>query len=104
MILVLGYENFEQGTDPVLDWLIHYKADFKKITVDSLVGTQQCYAVDIYNDDIIYNGESMKKKISVVWNRRLLYDFPLKITVDNQITQRQLQKEINQEIQHQVYA
>ena len=36
MILILGTSSYEQGTNPVIDWLIHYKAAFIKITIEDL--------------------------------------------------------------------
>ena len=33
MILALSFDHYEQGTDPVIDWLIYHKADFVKVTI-----------------------------------------------------------------------
>ena len=37
MIVVLSYNWYEQGTDPVIDWLIYHKANFVKITIQDLL-------------------------------------------------------------------
>ncbi|QNK62323.1 hypothetical protein H7F33_17535 [Pedobacter sp. PAMC26386] len=100
MILVLSYKKFEQGTDPVVDWLIHYNADFMRVSVDDIASVQQNYTVDIYNDDIIYKGKSLKDKVKVIWNRRVLVDFQIKAELENLSAKAQLRGEANQELRH----
>ena len=37
MIVVLSYDFYEQGTDPVIDWLLFYNAPFVKVTYQDLI-------------------------------------------------------------------
>jgi len=34
MILILSYKDYEQGTDPISEWLLYYKYPFRKITIE----------------------------------------------------------------------
>ena len=70
MILVLTYSMYEQCTDPVIDWLIYEKIPFFKLNLEDLVTKKVTYTVDIYNNDIIIDGNSIKDKIDVIWYRR----------------------------------
>jgi hypothetical protein len=72
MILILSYTTiYEQGTDPVLDWLIHYRVKFMRLSVYDIITKKIDYEVDVENKDIIINGISVRDNISVIWNRRL---------------------------------
>jgi hypothetical protein len=73
MILILSYTSiYEQGTDPVLDWLIRYRVEFMRLSVSDIFTKKVDYQVDIENKDIIVNGISIRNNISVIWNRRFL--------------------------------
>lgn len=72
MILVLSHDAYEQGTDPVISWLLHHKANFLKLSIGDLLGAKVPYKVDIDAQDIIVNGVSFKDKISVIWHRRFM--------------------------------
>jgi hypothetical protein len=72
MILILSYTTiYEQGTDPVLDWLIHHRVKFMRLSVYDIITRKIDYQVDVENKDIIINGISVRNNISVIWNRRL---------------------------------
>jgi hypothetical protein len=72
MILVLSHDAYEQGTDPVISWLLYHKANFLKISIGDLLGTKVPYKVDIAGQDIEVNGINFKDKINVVWHRRFM--------------------------------
>ncbi|MBK6265303.1 hypothetical protein JKA74_09645 [Marivirga sp. S37H4] len=74
MILILGYENFEQGTDPVIDWLLFHKANFIKVTLDSLFFREESFHIDVNNSKIYYKGIDLGKEVNVVWYRRFKDD------------------------------
>lgn len=96
MIAVLSYDWYEQGTDPVIDWLIYYKADFIKITIQDFIKKRDKYLIDINNNEIILNGESVKDKINVVWYRRFEHDLLLNFSKSDYTTQ--ILRELNNEI------
>lgn len=80
MIIVLSFNNYEQGTDPVLDWLLYYKANFVKITIQDLIQTNTRFKIDINKGRIYIEGKDITDEIKVVWYRRfeaeLVIDIP----------------------------
>ncbi len=76
MILILSYDWYEQGTDPVIDWLIYQKADFAKITINDLVNRTTDTRLDINTGEIWVNGIEISHKINVIWFRRFEHDIP----------------------------
>ncbi|TXF88461.1 hypothetical protein FUA23_14340 [Neolewinella aurantiaca] len=76
MILVLTYRKYEQGTDPVIDWLIRYDAPFVRLDLLSLLeGRNRLH----FEDDgrIIIDGYDLQDQIKVVFYRRFLRSLPL---------------------------
>lgn len=74
MILVLSFDHYEQGTDPVIDWLIYYKADFMKITIQDLVQKNTDFKIDINHGRIYLKGKDITDAIKVIWYRRFESD------------------------------
>lgn len=72
MILILGYDAYEQGTDPVITWLLHYGVPFVKVSLTDLLYHKVGYYVDVENRDVVLNGQSLKHTISTIWHRRFL--------------------------------
>jgi hypothetical protein len=70
MILVLTHSYFEQGTDPVIDWLLYYKAPFFRICVEDLVAQKVNYSFDIDKGSVIINGVDYSQKVTVIFFRR----------------------------------
>lgn len=70
MILVLSYEEFEQCTDPVLDWLLYYNARFLKITYQDIYHSKNDIHFDIDNKKLIYNGIDLTEEVTAVYYRR----------------------------------
>lgn len=74
MILILSYDWYEQGTDPVIDWLIYQKADFAKITINDLVNRTNDARININTGEIWINGVEISHKVNVIWFRRFEHD------------------------------
>lgn len=72
MILVLSYSSYEQGTDPVIDWLLYYRASFIKLTFEDLFTRKMNYTVDFVNPKMLINGTDYYPLISTVWCRRFM--------------------------------
>lgn len=70
MILLLGSSGFEQGTDPVLDWLIHYQADFIKLTVADIAKGQ--LRIDLQQQEAYFKGIPLVANTKVIWYRHFL--------------------------------
>lgn len=70
MILILGSSGFEQGTDPVIDWLLHYKADFIKLTVEDIINGH--LRIDLQQKEAFYKDIPLVEKTSIIWYRHFL--------------------------------
>ena len=80
MILVLSLDKYEQGTDPVIDWLIYKKANFVKLTIQDLISTNNDFKIDVNFGRIYVKGIDLTDEIKVIWYRRfeddLMVRFP----------------------------
>jgi hypothetical protein len=72
MILVLSYEDYEQGTDPVISWLLHYQVPFVKVSLADLLNQRVRYVVDLPNRDVLIEGLSVKNLVTTIWHRRFV--------------------------------
>ena len=70
MILVLSFDYYEQGTDPVIDWLLYHKADFVKVTIQDLIQTDTSFRIDINEGKIFVKGKDITDEVKVIWYRR----------------------------------
>ena len=75
MILILSHTAYEQGTEPVLDWLLAYNAPFLKISSTDLVQPARDWVIDVNSGDILLDGCSLREQVNVVWYRRFLDPF-----------------------------
>ncbi len=94
MIALLTFRNYEQCTDPVVNWLLHKKADFIRVSIYDIVYNQTDYELDVTEGKFLYRGEDIKDKISVIWFRRFLSDFAIQEKNVAPNIQRQLTKEL----------
>lgn len=100
MILVLSFDNFEQGTDPVIDWLLYYGADFMRINGDFFHTTNQHWKIDVANNDLIFdNGLSFKNDVNAVFFRRFSRNVLLGKEISNS-REQDLQRELSKENQY----
>ena len=97
MILVLSFDYYEQGTDPVIDWLIHHNANFVKITIQDLLETNVRYQLDVNNGRIIIEGKDITDDIKVIWYRRFEDDIMVNLpkTAHNEQALFELKNEID---------
>lgn len=82
MIVVLSYDWYEQGTDPVIDWLIHHEANFVKITIQDLINKSKKIKLNVNTGEIWVNGVEISKDINVIWFRRFEDDVNLNLSDD----------------------
>ncbi len=95
MILLLGSSGFEQGTDPVIDWLLQYQADFVKLTVaDIAKGHLQ---VDLQNREAYFKGIPLVAKTNTIWYRHFLNGLS-RIKVEVKRFRQQLNKDLQAEV------
>lgn len=98
MILILTFKEYEQSTDPVVDWLLYYKEPFIKIFIEDLLNQSNRYRIDLDNKKIFVEGEDMSSKIKVVFYRRFVKRINLKSSTNlGQITEK-INRESNAEI------
>lgn len=97
MILVLATSSYEQGTNPVLDWLIHLKSNFIKITIEDLFINYNEIKIDINNQQIFYKNECLNNYVNVVWYHHFMK--PQKFISSNESKfHSQLNKELHSEV------
>lgn len=96
MILVLSYQKYEQGTDPVVDWLVHYDAPFVRLDLLSVLDGRTSLS---FTDDgrAIVNGYDLEARIQVVFYRRFLRTVPLGNCRDILHHHRQLRDDLDRE-------
>jgi len=70
MILILTYREYEQSTDPVVDWLLYKGASFIKIFIEDLVNNSNGYRLDVNNKKIYFEREEITHNINVIFYRR----------------------------------
>lgn len=86
MIVILSYDWYEQGTDPVIDWLIYNKASFVKVTFQDLISKKNNCSINVNTGEFWINGIEISSQINVIWFRRfeddLRVDLPKKFPTD----------------------
>lgn len=70
MILVLTHSYFEQGTNPVIDWLLYYKVPFVRLCVEDLLTKKTDIVFNVEEGKVIVNGIDYIERINVVFYRR----------------------------------
>ncbi|WP_259015539.1 hypothetical protein [Emticicia fluvialis] len=102
MILVLSYSSYEQGTEKVIDWLLHKKANFIKVTIEDLysVDNQQRFHVNIATRKIFHNGKDITSEIRVIFYRRIFNYFELS---DEEPFSAQIKNEVTDEAINLIY-
>jgi ATP-GRASP peptide maturase of grasp-with-spasm system len=96
MILFLSSDSFEQGTDPIIDWLIYYKADFVKLTVSDIYNENADVKFDSKKKLFIYKGLDITQHVNVVCYRRFLREVQFVDTNSRFVDQ--LNRELNDEL------
>ncbi|WP_080778350.1 ATP-grasp domain-containing protein [Chryseobacterium phocaeense] len=97
MILILGSHHYEQGTDPVIDWLIYYKVPFLKITLNDLFYAENGLSVNIGKRQIFYRGINLNEEVNVVWYRHFMEAYTPLLEEKDPISTR-MNKETHNEI------
>ncbi|QHI36884.1 hypothetical protein IMCC3317_22540 [Kordia antarctica] len=97
MILILGTSSYEQGTNPVLDWLIYLKADFIKLTIEDVFINFEDINVDINNQQLSYNNISLNESVNVVWYRHFMKPQQFVSSEDSKFYSK-LNKELHSEV------
>ena len=70
MILILSFSYFEQGTDPVIDWLLYYKVPFIKIAVEDLLNKKNKCRLDVNTGRLYIDNNDVTDVIKVIFFRR----------------------------------
>lgn len=83
MILVLSYDFYEQGTDPVIDWLLYYNANFVKITIQDLINKDSDVVVNVNNGRIYFKQTDITDSITTIWYRRFIEDIHFEFSIND---------------------
>lgn len=98
MILVLTFREYEQSTDPVIDWLLYHKASFVKIFIEDLLTHSQKYRVDVDNKKIYVDEVEISAKINVVFYRRFEKSIQFKSDFNLGQINKKIERESNGEL------
>ncbi|WBA44262.1 grasp-with-spasm system ATP-grasp peptide maturase [Hymenobacter canadensis] len=98
MILILTYQHYEQGTDAVVEWLLHQKEEFIKITIDDLASLKNDLDIDVTQNKIFYKGIDLINDIHVIWYRRFNKKVELQLDEQCEKLNSQLEREANVEL------
>ncbi len=96
MIVILSYDWYEQGTDPVIDWLLFYKVPFVKVTFQDLISKKNNCNININTGEIWINGIEISSQIKAIWYRR--FEDDLKLNLPDKFPTDQAQFEMKYEI------
>ena len=97
MILILGTTGYEQGTDPVVDWLLHKGADFLKITLKEIVSGRRKIRIDLRHNKFYFEGRCLNDEVKVVWTRHFYRRRSL--FSSSEVDQQSLNEETNSELE-----
>jgi RimK-like ATP-grasp domain len=97
MIIVLSYDYYEQGTEYVIDWLIHLKANFLKITFNDIYENKGDFLLDVIQKKLFYKAKDITGSVTVIFYRRLYESFSLK-SAENFVFKDQIQSEVTDEL------
>ena len=76
MILILTFQNqYEQGTEPVVDWLLYYKAKFVRLGIEEFYLNKREVHLDIDTKSLHINNRNVTNDINVVFYRRFFNSF-----------------------------
>ncbi|MBR8714136.1 hypothetical protein [Porphyromonas levii] len=72
MILIISNKKYEQGTDPVVEWLHYYKHPFLKLYAEDISSGHHSLSVDSTTGDVLISGINLTKDVNVVFLEELL--------------------------------
>lgn len=93
MILILTFREYEQSTDPVVDWLLYNGASFVKVFIEDLLTHSNRYKIDVNNKKIYIDDDEVTHKIKVIFYRR----FEKRIHFKSDFNIGQINKKIDKE-------
>jgi ATP-GRASP peptide maturase of grasp-with-spasm system len=99
MILILSFDTYEQGTDPVINWLLFHNIPFVKLSVTDVLQRKVKYFIDIDRQDIIIDGVSIMNDVKVVWHRRFMGEINLALSNIKGEHSEQLKSELRKEVE-----
>ena len=95
MILLFSWNEYEQGTQAVEDWLLYYDVPFLRISPKDIYAQKEKWFFDVGNRTAIYDGLNLSKEIRSVWIRK--YPIPDKILSGDDYIHNALNKELSYE-------
>ena len=93
MILILSYKDYEQGTDPISEWLLYYKYPFRKITIEDLLTSS--LTLNSQTGEVIINNLNLTQEINVILYRRFIKEVEFYKGVDLGKISKKINKESN---------
>jgi len=96
MILILSFDEYEQGTEGVIDWLLYFDHPFLRISADALLRPGTDWKLSVHDGQIHFQGTNLNEEIGAVFYRRFMANIPYHDT-GVLTNSRQLQRELQGE-------
>jgi glutathione synthase/RimK-type ligase-like ATP-grasp enzyme len=96
MVLILTYDGYEQGTEGVIDWLLHFGHPFLRMSANALLRPDSDWKISIHDGQISHQGVDLNEQIGAVFFRRFTADVAYH-EIGNSANSRQLQTELRGE-------
>lgn len=100
MILILTYDFYEQGTDPVTEWLAYFKHPYIKLCLRDLINDANSFSIHSTTNEVLYNSLNLTKDIGSIFYRRFRVNFNFKLSYNLGYINNRLNAETNSELSH----
>lgn len=96
MILILSYDDYEQGTEGVIDWLLHYDYPFLRASANALLRPDSDWEISVHDGRTAFHGVDLRKEVGAIFYRRFEAKVPY-FELGNTAVSLQLQQELRGE-------
>ena len=100
MVLILTYNFYEQGTDPVTEWLAYFKHPYVKVCLKDFINETNTLSIDSTTKEVLYNSLNLTKEIGSIFYRRFKVNFDFRLSYNLGEINRRLNTETNSELAH----
>ena len=100
MVLILTYNFYEQGTDPVTEWLEYFKHPYVKVCLKDFINETNTLSIDSTTKEVLYNSLNLTKQIGSIFYRRFKVNFDFRLSYNLGEINRRLNAETNSELAH----
>ncbi|MEL7161527.1 MAG: hypothetical protein AAFN92_12285, partial [Bacteroidota bacterium] len=63
MVLILSYDGYEQGTEGVIDWLLHYNHPFVRASANALLRPGSDWTINVHEGRVSFRGIDLQQSV-----------------------------------------